>query len=315
MYIYLDIVEGFSCEMCGTCCSRDWLITVDENSYYRNKRFFIAKEKSEEFDSAFIPLADKGTLGEYAYIAKQANGSCWFLQEDNRCLLHKKAGHEHLDTVCQTFPRYPMNTSRGIEITLSFSCPAVLKRIMRPEPLKIVRSEKPPIIVKPESCVVAVYPKQQPSYEPLYYYFELEHHFIDILQQRGLSIHQRLQLLQDTCKAILALNRYEEWGQHLNAIIYKNYEYMDTITENGKPSTECTSDIMVEHFFVNLLFKKVLYIYGLERTMNFLQNVWQCISKAKAGMTDKNEEINITSAVIMDIELKFGHNRLALFSQ
>lgn len=127
MFVYLDIVEEFSCKQCGACCRNDWLVTVDEPGYRRNQSLFASQQRSEEFSTAFIPIRSGQEPGEYASIAKNENGACHFLDEQNMCRLQKLGGHEHLDRVCQLFPRYPMDTARGVEISLSFSCPEALR--------------------------------------------------------------------------------------------------------------------------------------------------------------------------------------------
>ena len=62
MYIYPDIVAGFSCEMCGTCCRNDWLVTLDKTSYQRNQKLFASKGKMDEFRQAFVLLHDQTAL-------------------------------------------------------------------------------------------------------------------------------------------------------------------------------------------------------------------------------------------------------------
>lgn len=313
MYIYLDIVEGFACEMCGCCCRNDWAVTLDKDSYYRNAQLFMAKGKSEEFSRIFLPLTENSGLGEYAYIAKQASGGCWFLAENNRCRLQAEAGHEHLDNVCQTFPRYPMNTARGTEITLSFSCPSVIRMASRSAPLTILRSETQPIAINPNNDVVHVYPNQQPIWDPLRYYFELEQHFIDIMQCRSLSIGERLHMIKETAQAINSLPKDHSLGQQLNQIFYDSYDCLDTKVAVAQPLNHYTPDILVENFFVNFIFKKPFYIYGLQRAIQLVDRIWQRIQKTRKVVTDPAMDMECTQSVIMEVEFEYSHNRRALF--
>lgn len=316
MYTYLDIVKEFSCEMCGKCCRRDWLITLDEDSYQRNANLFAQAGQEDEFHQAFVPIAEGSSPGEYAYIAKQANGSCWFLEERNLCRLHRIFGHTHLDSVCQLYPRYPIATGRGLEITLSFSCPAALKLASRVQPLNIIRSDSPPIAVG-EGCTVAhVYPRQQPVNHPLRYYFELEGHFIDIIQCRDISVENRLQMIHDTIRLILGLNReYDDTGVALNRIVRRNYDLLD----NAK-SLQCQdgqgamTEILLENFFVNFIFKKIFYQYGLNRGTNLLALFWRRIANIKEKRQDQAAELEEIRLAIMEWELQYGHNRKALWS-
>lgn len=313
MYIFLDIVKEFTCEMCGLCCRNDWQITLNEDSYQRNKQLFMKSGRGEEFQKAFIPLISEKGLGEYAYIAKQAKGGCWFLAENNRCQLQCEAGHNHLDHVCQTFPRYPMDTARGTELTLSFSCPAVIKMARRSAPLAIIRSEESPIFINANNDVVHVYPQQQPIWEPLRYYFELEQHFIDIMQCRSITIGERLRTIKATIQAIHCLSRDHDLGQQLNKIVYGNYERLDALAAAEQSIEQSISDILLENFFVNFIFKKPFYIYGLQSGMQLLDSIWQRIENAQKAVTHPAIAIECTQSIIMEVEFQYGHDRRSLF--
>ena len=313
MYIFLDIVKEFTCEMCGLCCRNDWQVTLDEDSYYKNKQLFIKSDRGEEFSKAFIPLTGERGLGEYAYIAKQDKGGCWFLAENNRCQLQCEAGHNHLDHVCQTFPRYPMDTARGTELTLSFSCPAVIKMASRSTPLAIVRSEVSPIFINPNNDVVHVYPQQQPDWEPLRYYFELEQHFIDIMQCRSITIRERLQMIKATIQALHCLKRNQDLGQQLNKIVYANYEVLDKHAAVEQHIGLDMPAILLENFFVNFIFKKPFYIYGLQPGMQLLENIWQRIEFAREAIIDPAMAMEATQSIIMEVEFQYSHNRRSLF--
>ena len=312
MYIYLDIVAEFECEMCGSCCRNDWMVTLDEDSYHRNSKLFMETGRKEEFSKIFRRLSDNRGLGEYAFIEKKASGGCWFLAEDQRCLLQKEAGHHHLDHVCQTYPRYPMNTTRGTELTLSFSCPAVIRMASRITPLNIIRSEKSPIPLIPNNEVVHVFPEQQPDWNPLRYYFELEQHFIDIMQCRNISIRERLQMIKDTAQTIRGLTREQSVGQQLNELFYNNYELLDGKVVGLQELKAYIPDILLENYFVNFIFKKPFYIYGLERTIQLLESIWQRIESARENVKDLAIDMECTKSTIMEVEFEYSHNRRAL---
>ncbi len=309
MFIYLDFVPHFTCACCGTCCRNDWLVTVDDAGYIRNREFFARTGRAGEFTAAFTPLAGKRAAGEYAAIAKRPGGGCWFLREDNLCLLHREAGHEHLDGVCRLFPRYPMRTARGVELTLSFSCPEVLRLADRPEPLNVVRAEEPPIPLEADSYTAEVFPGQQPRHSVLGYYFELEHHFIDIIQCRGLTVAGRLDFLAATAAALASLPSSPDAGREVDRLIRGNYDRLDAAEAAGVAALD-PADIMLEHFFVNLIFKKVFYLHGLTGAMRLLQALWRRLAAAGAG-GDAGRLERVKGAV-MAAEFEYCHNRAAL---
>lgn len=232
---------------------------------------------------------------------------------DNSCRLQREAGHTHLDAVCQTFPRYPMNTARGVELTLSFSCPAVLNRASRQLPLAVVRSERQPLTIPADSYVLEVFPKQYSAQHPLFYYFEIEHHLIDILQCRYMTLKDRLQFLFDTVKEIGLLPKDEQIGQKLNAIFQRNYKLFDTIAVEA-PENCSDADILIENFLVNFVFRKPFYVYGLARTAELLEGIWQQLIKARGCLGNTAAELEIARSIIMSIEFQYGHNRQALLA-
>ncbi|SFL53817.1 flagellin lysine-N-methylase [Pelosinus propionicus] len=314
MYIYIDIINEFTCEMCGSCCRNDWQVTMDEESYRRNYQLFLRNGKEEEFFNIFIPIIGKVELGEYAYIRKKTEGGCWFLEENHLCRLHQEAGHNHLDTVCQIFPRYPMNTSRGKELTLSFSCPAVVKIASRVRPLEIIRSKVEPMLLHANQEVAHVYPDQQSSYHPLRYYFEIEHHIIDLLQYRKITIEERIQLVKETIKKILHLPQNETFKQSFNTIIYDNYLYLDEKDDVIAAVSHCTPDILIENFLINFVFKKPLYLYGLQSGLHLLDTMWRQIKSERINDTNGSTEMERISTLIMNLEFHYSHNRSTLLT-
>ncbi|MDR3561108.1 MAG: flagellin lysine-N-methylase [Negativicutes bacterium] len=313
LYFKTDIYDEFRCVMCGTCCRNDWLVTVDAGGYERNKALFAAAGKAAEFEKVFILLKDGGP-GEYAAIAKQPDGGCWFLGSDNHCRLHREAGHGHLDPVCQLFPRYPVNTTRGVELTLSFSCPEVVRLVSRRAPLAVIRSEEPGAYIPPDSFVAGVYPEQQPVDTPLRHYFELEHHFSDILQQRCLPLAERLDLLRATALALEGLKRDEEFRTELGRIIAANYRLLDAKAgaENAAPAE---AEILLEHFFVNLVFKKIFYLHGLAEGVRLLSAVWGAIAAAREQAAEPAADLERTRAAVMAAEFEYSHHRRSLLGE
>ncbi|MDF2500385.1 MAG: hypothetical protein K0Q77_1099 [Anaerosporomusa subterranea] len=304
LYIYANLFSEFQCQMCGTCCQNNWMVTVDQTCYQRNADLFRVTGRVDEFNEAFLAI-ESPSLGEYAMIAKQPQGQCWFLQPNNLCRLHKEAGHEHLDVVCKTFPRYPMNTARGIELTLSFSCPAVLKLVSESY-LEIIRSEVRPVHIYSENFVTQAYPQQYSLDHPLHYYFELEQHFIDILQWRSLPMADRINRVCDTID-ILCSNKPDDMGREITRLIYRNYEQLET-ADPCNPSQDAGS-ILVENFFVNTVFKKLLYDHGLKRGAAILQLFWRHIRQKSEQEIEEAARWEKIRRAIFEMEFEYSHHR------
>ncbi len=306
MFVYLDIVEKFTCRQCGVCCRNNWLVTVDEAGYRRNRELFQAAGREDEFLQAFVPLLSEADYGEYARIAKRAGGGCWFLTPENLCRLQQIAGHEHLDTVCQCFPRYPMDTERGIELSLSFSCPAAVKLALREQPLRIVRSEDSPIPRLPLDFVNHVYPCQQPEHSALRYYFEIEQHLIDLLQQRQLTMAERLSMTRRFVTALECLADPERMGREINCLVQSDYERIDEITPVGGADRSGPVQWLIENYFVNFIFRKSLYSNGFAKTLQQLGLMQERLGGfLREGVAcDEND----VAQVILQLELEYNHN-------
>jgi len=301
MYIYPEIYKDFSCRMCGTCCRNPWQVTMDRDSYLRNEALFADSGRQAEFAQAIIRLSESSGFGEYAYIAKQTGGSCWFLDQSNLCLLHKTAGHSHLDAVCRTFPRYPMSTARGIELALSFCCPAVVALADREQPLTIIRTEQSPAERVAEHYAVYVYPAQQQVNTPLYHYFEMETHFIDLMQCRAMAFNDRLDFLAATTQAVAALPQDQTFSHRLTALFSKNYDWLDELAAACPPPAFLDGDGLVENFLVNFVFKKPFYLYGFDKTLQLLNYLYRQVVNA-----------NDVADAIRQFEFQYGHEPQAL---
>ena len=308
LFIYLDIVEKFSCSQCGRCCRNDWLVTVDEAGYRRNRELFAKLSRDEEFRQAFIPLQGEADYGEYARIAKRASGGCWFLTDNHLCRLQQWAGHAHLDTVCQWFPRYPMDTERGIELSLSFSCPTALQLARREEPLRIVRSGQPPLSMLPPDFVTYAYPSQYSAQHWQHFYFALEEHLIDILQARRISWQDRLGIVRRSLECLTGWVRSDSVDQQLAKLFQDNYERLDTLPATS--GDENTPDYwLVENCFVNFLFRKNLYSHGPAETLRQLELMQECLQAAMRQKSGQGPGTETVFETIVQLEMEYNHNR------
>lgn len=306
MFVYLDIVEQFVCGQCGACCGRDWLVTVDEATYRRNAGLFAARGRQAEFRQAFVELADEAEFGEYARISKQAGGACLFLSEERLCRLQQMAGHDHLDTVCQWFPRYPMDTGRGVELSLSFSCPAALRLAMREDPLRIVRADTSPLTAVPTDFVVHVYPGQQPPRSVLRYYFELEGHLIDVLQERRVSLRDRVALVRSLLTSLAEPARDGEApSEALSRLRRENYAALDALAVAGA-ATAGPAEWLLENYFVNFIFRKTVYTRGLRDAASSMVAL---LGRLQPAVSRGADALDWLCGEIVQAELELNHGR------
>jgi lysine-N-methylase len=220
--------------------------------------------------------------------------------------LQQLAGHEHLDPVCQWFPRYPMDTERGIEISLSFSCPAAVKLALREAPLRILRSESPPTPTVPVDFVRHVYPGQKPKQSVLHYYFELEGHLIGLLQARIFSLPERLELVCEMLEQLDSWADCEKTGRELNRLFQAHYERIDAVTADRGNERRTPAEWLAENYFVNFLFRKNLYLRGLQWTRQHIGLMAERMKEILATSIQSGDTADLEQLLIA-MELEWNH--------
>ncbi|MGL5515022.1 MAG: flagellin lysine-N-methylase, partial [Sporomusa sp.] len=152
-----------------------------------------------------------------------------------------------------------------------------------------------------EHFAVYVYPAQQPVNTPLYYYFEIETHLIDLLQCRAMAFNDRLAFLAATTQAVAALPQDQTFSCRLTDLFSKNYDWLDEVAVACIPSAFSDGDGLVENFFVNFVFKKPFYLYGFDKTLQLLNYLYRQVVNA-----------NDVADAIRQFEFQYGHEPQAL---
>lgn len=129
-------IERFQCSQCGVCCTLPWNIFI-EKSYYDRWYAIFDQDPSGRFKDPFIRQAE-GREENYAQIRrKPGSAHCIFLDEDQRCHIHRTQGESALPYVCKTYPRahirHPLRY--GADYLLG-SCQSAPHLLLQPHPLK-----------------------------------------------------------------------------------------------------------------------------------------------------------------------------------
>ena len=177
-----DYIKNFKCDgkFCACRCCRDWRIVVDEDTY----------KKFSELDDAEIlknlewkrdPTADIDVMT----IKLRDNGLCSFLTAEGLCSIQKNHGEEFLTAICQSFPRVTYKLDENFfEQSMTLTCPLAAQIILLPfEPIKFVEVEEV------NTRAIISLKKISRSVED---FFKLQMDAIKILQNRTLTINQRL---------------------------------------------------------------------------------------------------------------------------
>lgn len=124
--LHLPSEQNFGCSSCGRCCRAAWTIAVDGHSEVaiRASRSFADKARD-----GFVALQ---VVDDRLATARNADGTCTFLDAKHRCQLHTELGGHGKPLVCQTYPYLLTETPDGIFAALSYACPAVLQSLGPP---------------------------------------------------------------------------------------------------------------------------------------------------------------------------------------
>ena len=189
LYFQPEYVREFVCDgsKCGeNCCERYWNIYIDAGTYAQYERI-EPESKAREIMNCLGYDADK-----QKYFVKDR--PCPFLTEKKLCRLQLEYGESFLSKTCVTYPRRTLDFGKFFERSLVTSCPLAAELILfRDEPIKFEFVEVSEYEHSRDgkfdiSPVIA----GENLFEGM---AEIQIAMISILQERTLSIDQRLIVL------------------------------------------------------------------------------------------------------------------------
>lgn len=196
--------QNFHClaQDCRDSCCVDWSITFDKKDYLRLRRLDAPEALKQRLEQG-VRRQRKGKHDGvlYGHFDLNSNhGRCPFLDPDGLCAIQRACGHDALPTVCTTYPRKIVYSAAAKEYSLSPSCEGVLQQLWDlPEGVEFVEDPLP----KSEHRTL-----HTTKGDSLTYCFApLRALCIDILQDRSLSLTQRMLCLGLTLQAL----QKEDW--------------------------------------------------------------------------------------------------------
>ncbi|MBC5687906.1 flagellin lysine-N-methylase [Mediterraneibacter sp. NSJ-55] len=132
-YIVPHYYRKFQCtaQRCPDTCCAGWQIMIDKSSLkkYRKVKSSFGNRLKNEVDWR------TGSFREY-------KGRCAFLNEDNLCDIYREAGEQMLCRTCRLYPRHIEEYEGLREISLSLSCPEVVRILLEmKEPVRFLKAE------------------------------------------------------------------------------------------------------------------------------------------------------------------------------
>lgn len=212
-------VSRFQCDgtACNANCCKGWKITIDPKTYqkYCNlepvsfRKRVISKMKYQKGQNQFAIRLDN-------------KGCCPFLGKDLLCEIQKNYGAEYLSKTCQVYPRIINDFGDMVEKSLTLTCPVAAKLVLLQE--DSIAFEQ--VRTTPEG-IRRPLPEDTRGYA-----FDVQYGCISILQNRKLSIDQRLVVLGfflDQANDMVAAGKTGQL-KDLSAL-YASDDFMENIPE------------------------------------------------------------------------------------
>lgn len=214
-----EYVSRFQCDgtACNAKCCKGWRITIDPKTYqkYCNlepvsfRKRIISKMKYQKEQNQFAIRLDN-------------KGRCPFLGKDFLCEIQKNYGAEYLSRTCRVYPRIINDFGDMVEKSLTLTCPVAAE---------LVLLQEDPIAFEQVRTTPEDFPRKWPE-NIRGYAFDVQYGGISILQNRKLSIDQRLVVLGfflDQANDMVAAGKTEQL-KDLSAL-YASDDFMENVPD------------------------------------------------------------------------------------
>ncbi len=161
--LVFDDTQHYDCQNCpARCCRFPWQIQLSKAEEMSLRKLDWVQARLKQFQVDFIAInAENSVMPRVEY--KKGDRGCFFLDEDNLCLLQKKEGHAALPKTCQAYPfaffedKAPEATQpKTVYVGNSFFCPSIMNNDGEP-----MREAAPARFAQPDSVkVVSQLPEQ-----------------------------------------------------------------------------------------------------------------------------------------------------------
>lgn len=185
-----DYFPFFACKI-GTCrnaCCQGWPISITLQNYFDLLGLNCSPDLRHRLDGG-MHLADNPSPEHYAQFSPRYDGNCPLRMEDGRCALHADVGEAYQPDICRLYPRGIRLENGKLECSCAASCEAVIELLLhREEPITFVEKELclslPPHLEE-----------RNIQFPTMGKDWEIRHFFIKLLQDRRLSLSERMLLL------------------------------------------------------------------------------------------------------------------------
>lgn len=208
LHIVPDYYREFRC-IGGSCahnCCIGWEIDIDEAAaaYYAAVPGELGRRLQSGIDRS----------GEVPHFILGAGERCPFLNDCNLCDIHAQLGEDKLCTICAEHPRFHNELPGRTESGVGLCCEAAAELILsRRTPVKTVRLDEEP--AAPVACSLPPEGSVPPAEDAV---IALRDEAIALLQDRRLTLPQRLEAMRHRCAAALPAVSFAQWADFLQPL-------------------------------------------------------------------------------------------------
>lgn len=292
-----DVFNNFSClaEKCKFTCCQKWKIYLSKNDYLKLKNIKTADKETKEKICRYVKRIKNGTDhvndSTYAELKLREDKYCDFLK-DGLCSLQISLGYSALPLICRSFPRMIMGSKTfGIENHLTSACEEAVRLLIdHPDKITVYMEEISNERELPSDYTIYISDEDLLQRPILEYYWDIRVMCINILQNRLLTVDERMLCLAKAMREIDEAERNDDLEEIYN------------ITErfNVSASTDAFSGILegVEKYNEDMMLLNAKIFFDTRKSYeNIAAKIYTNLDmtyEAKINMTDLSTNENMT---------------------
>lgn len=268
----IDYYDDFKCigNACEDHCCQGWKITVDKSTYNKYKKL-PSSEFKNKLESNINRNRKSVSDSDYAKV-NLINKKCPMLSEDRLCEVYLNLGEDYMCNTCKTYPRVLNQVDDIIEKSVGVSCiEAARNLLLRENPIEFNLDVKEDEGIKIAKSLNTS--KGKKINEICFH--ELREFAIDIIQNRNLTIENRLAVLGLVFSVIEksdskeeALITLKEYTERVEAGYYNNV--IDTLIKDGSLEAQLEFLTTIYNIIINKKISNERYLNNFKTIVESL---------------------------------------------
>lgn len=188
MRLQPEYVGKFQCDgaVCNSKCCKRWAVDIDGATY---QKYCTIEPKTER--KKIVSRIKYKKQKNMFFVEMAKNDACPFLRSDGLCYIQKTWGADWLSNTCTMYPRKPYMAGELMMMSLTLTCPVAAKQALLPkEPMAF---EEVPMTAERRNEIIRRCTGRLSRMGDAF--IDVQYGAISILQNRALSIDQRLIVL------------------------------------------------------------------------------------------------------------------------